>query len=58
MLSTQGEYKRERKRERERERERGREREREMKIGNVTFNVISTLCVFPIFPRVSSSIKY
>ena len=52
MLSTQGEYKREKKRERERK------REREMKIGNVTFNVISTLCVFPIFPRVSSSIKY
>ena len=33
MLSTQGEYKRERKKERERDED----REREMKIGNVTF---------------------
>ena len=33
MLSTQGEYKREKEREREREKK----REREMKIGNVTF---------------------
>ena len=37
MLSTQGEYKREKEREREREREREKREKREMKIGNVTF---------------------